>query len=70
VASALELAVAAAVDVIGDGPAGLQACCYYEVVGTKPRKAISQRRMATAAPGWLTPPCAPPLRLGAAGAGA
>jgi hypothetical protein len=24
------------VDVIGDGPAGQQASCYYEVVGTEP----------------------------------
>ena len=32
-----------AVDVIGDGSAGQQASCYYEVVGNKARKAISQQ---------------------------
>jgi hypothetical protein len=28
---------------IGDGSAGQQASCYYEVVGNKARKAISQQ---------------------------
>jgi len=46
-----------AVDVIGDGSAGQQASCYYEVVGNKARKAISHRcRLGL---DYIYPPAAP-----------